>query len=180
MRDVFTKTNEGVALHPVYLPSRDKLAGWVRRHKMRHSHLQSFKLAIEYGTLGVYLDDFPDDNKLLDFEYRENQADTYDNSRQAVQQDMEPGKEWPDVSAYCFHYAVYPRVINVLYDKVIVNNIAMRRELGELDAADSQSERESESEEDNFVPEGAGISGNPCPEVYQSCGLPSKIRLHTD
>lgn len=91
---------------------------------MLHSRLQSFKVVSEYGTMGTSLDDFPDFNNLSDFEYGENQADTCGNSRKNIQQDKESGKEWTDMNP-CRDYYLYPQVISVLHDKVIVNKTAM-------------------------------------------------------
>jgi hypothetical protein len=76
---IFTKTDDGIALHPAYLPSRDFFVAWARRLKSRHPHLKTFKVAIAYSTFESDAQNFPENNEMLLFKYceAEREADGY-------------------------------------------------------------------------------------------------------
>jgi hypothetical protein len=111
MSEGFTQTGDGVELHPAFLPSSDTLVAWARRLKACHSRLNTFKLVIEYDTVEVYPEDFPEDNEILQFEYREAKEDEDVHQRIDVGEDEDLHSQPSGADDDRFRYAIYPTLI---------------------------------------------------------------------
>jgi hypothetical protein len=133
-RGVFTKTDNDITLHPAYLPSRQNLVELVDRLKARHPQLGTFKLVIEYNTFGTDSDDFPNDNRILDFEYHEDAEDT---RPRLIGENMDLRHQHLAADDHRFTYQVYPSIVKACYDQLAQDAEALRQEVA-LEAANLQ------------------------------------------
>jgi hypothetical protein len=128
MSEGFTQTEDGVRLHPAFLPSSDILVAWARRLKACHSRLRSFKLVIEYDTVEVDVEDFPEDNEILQFEYRETKEDE-DVHRQIINRlDKDPHSQPSGADDDRFRYQVYPDLVTACYDQLVKDAEALSQQ----------------------------------------------------
>jgi hypothetical protein len=123
MRNAFTKVDDRIAMHPAYLPSRQTLVSWVDRLKAGNSQLKTFKLVIEFNTFDTDLNDLPEHNKLLDFEYRENA----EHRRPIIQENMDLRHQQLEANARQFTYQDSQSAVAACYDQLIRDAEASRQ-----------------------------------------------------
>jgi hypothetical protein len=119
---IFTTTNDDIGLDPAYLPSRDTLIALIGRIRRNHSQLKSFKLAMDYSFLTFYDNDIPEDNKILDFEYRADVPEASDHWRPLVRDNMDLRSLSEDTDTQAdssqYQYAVFPSEIRACYEQL--------------------------------------------------------------
>jgi hypothetical protein len=118
MLEGFTKTEDGIKVHPSFLPSSDTLIAWVCRLKDRHSPLSTFKLVIKCGTIETAAADIEYYN-MVQFEYREATADAEDYRSPLIQEYMDLRQEQHEVDAHQFAYQLFPSDIEACYDHLV-------------------------------------------------------------
>jgi hypothetical protein len=134
----FSGTEDGLKLHPALLPSSDTLVAWVLRLKARHSQLTIFKLVIEYDTIDTDSEDLPENNEILQFEYREVKEDEDDHQQIFTRENMDLHSQPSEADDNRFRYQVYPSLIKACYDQLVQDAEALRQEEA-LGAADMQA-----------------------------------------
>jgi hypothetical protein len=125
---IFTKTDDDIALHPAYLPSRDLFVAWARRLKARHTHLQTFKVAIAYSTFETDAENFPENNEMLVFKYCEAEMDAESYSMPDIRDNMDLRNQQVDADAHQFQYQIYPDAIRDCYHRVLQDAEILRQE----------------------------------------------------
>jgi hypothetical protein len=118
MLEGFVKTEDGVRVHPAFLPSPETLMAWVRRFKARHSPLSTFKLVIKYDTIATDAEDIAY-YKMLQFEYREVTSVLEDYQRPLAQEVVDSRKEELEADAHQFTYQLFSSAIEACYDQLV-------------------------------------------------------------
>jgi hypothetical protein len=114
-RGVFMKTDDVVTLHPAYLPSRQELVAWIEQLKAGVSRLKTFKLVIEYDTYENFSHYHPENNKILQFQYRENA----ESKPPSIQENMDLRTQQSEADNHQFTYQVWPTAITACYEDLI-------------------------------------------------------------
>jgi hypothetical protein len=149
--DVFTKTNNSVTIASDYLPSRSILVEWVRRSKAKHPRLETFKLVLVYITcLGFNSDSSQEDKKLLEFEYRDANADTEAYGQPAIEEQMDLCAQQDEAEARQFRYTVFPDAAQACYDRLMAE--------AEMQWPDTANAQVAMTVEGGVV--GAGVEGD--------------------
>jgi hypothetical protein len=108
MENIFLEGRGEVTMHPSCVPNRDSMAEWARRLKGRHPRLKKFRFVVEYSAFNIDATDFPEDNKLLVFDYNEEDVTSATPQPSLLGGSSELQDHRADVDEQYFRYTTYP------------------------------------------------------------------------
>jgi hypothetical protein len=132
LSELFTTTIDDIEFHAAYLPSRDTLIALVRRVKGNHFQLKTLRLVIDYSFIGIRDNNIPEDDHILEFEYREDGLDTSDDWPPLIcdNKDLRSPDDNADAQtdASQFQFNVFSNVVRAGYQRLVHDNEVVQRE----------------------------------------------------
>lgn len=101
----------------------------MRQLKAQYSHIQRFRLVVEYNTNFFGPDwEFPEDTKILGFEYRKMKEEAGECMRPPFQQNMDLRDFQAEADTNQYRYTTYPHVIKACHEQLLEDSEARRQE----------------------------------------------------